>query len=236
MERRCVAFLRSDSEHAAEESLQHTNANTRLAPGDMITVDPKAVSFLKPQQALENTVEMTEGSDARDKSSDQAESNGDSQTPNTSEAPSSGSPVSNANSTLASKTSSEESSTSLTPFNLPPYASPFLFIPPYIEPSFSTCSAVFVRRPTARYQYSEIPSPYDADGELMRLSWEWYNKVRPRMRSKSQRAREPDNRKEVRRIVGVDRGLSRKEIMEKERTGGVVVSSLRAQQAKNSVF
>jgi hypothetical protein len=82
----------------------------------------------------------------------------------------------------------------LTPFNLPAYASPFIFIPAYLEVSFATCSVVYVRHPTARPGYSEIPTPYDADGEVVRLAWEWYSKVRPRNRSKRQLAREPENR------------------------------------------
>lgn len=83
----------------------------------------------------------------------------------------------------------------LTPFHLPPYASPFLFIPAYIEVAFQTCSAIYVRHPTARPGYSEIPTPYDADGEIVRLAWEWYSKCRPRMRSKRQLGREVGNRK-----------------------------------------
>ncbi|KAG1815783.1 hypothetical protein DFJ58DRAFT_850523 [Suillus subalutaceus] len=53
----------------------------------------------------------------------------------------------------------ESTLSSLTPFNLPPYASPFVFIPAYAEVSFSTCSAIYVRHPTARPGYSEIPTP-----------------------------------------------------------------------------
>ena len=30
---------------------QHQNANTRLAPGDMVSVDPKAIRFLQPTPA-----------------------------------------------------------------------------------------------------------------------------------------------------------------------------------------
>lgn len=82
----------------------------------------------------------------------------------------------------------------LTPFHLPPYAAPSIFVPAYIEPSFATCSAVYLRHPTARPGYSEIPTPYDADGELMRMAWEWYSKRRSRIRSKSQLARMPENR------------------------------------------
>ncbi|KAG1872311.1 hypothetical protein DFJ58DRAFT_836885 [Suillus subalutaceus] len=81
---------------------KHTNADTRLAPGDVVSVDPAAIHFLQDPE-----------------------------------------------STLSS----------LTPFNLPPYASPFGFIPAYAEVSFSTCSAIYVRHPTAHPGYSEIPTP-----------------------------------------------------------------------------
>lgn len=82
----------------------------------------------------------------------------------------------------------------LTPFYLPPFASPWLFIPAYIEPSFATCSAIYVRHPTARPGYSEIPTPYDADGEVVRFAWEWYVKRRPRVRTQTQLARMPEDR------------------------------------------
>jgi hypothetical protein len=80
------------------------------------------------------------------------------------------------------------------PFQLPDYATPFIFVPAYLEVSFPTCSTVYLRHPTARPGYSEIPTPYDADGEIVRLAWEWYAKVRPRMRSKRQLSRMPENR------------------------------------------
>lgn len=82
----------------------------------------------------------------------------------------------------------------LTPFNLPFWASPWIFIPAYLEVSFKTCSAVYVRHPTARPQYSEIPSPYDADGEVIRHSWEWYMQNRPKKRTESQWSKMPDDR------------------------------------------
>lgn len=82
----------------------------------------------------------------------------------------------------------------LTRFYLPEYASPWLFIPAYIEVSFLTCSAVYVRHPTARPGYSEIPTPYDADGDVIRFAWEWYAKRRHRIRSNSQIARMPEDR------------------------------------------
>ena len=81
-----------------------------------------------------------------------------------------------------------------TAFQLPDYATPFIFIPAYLEVSFPTCSTIYLRHPTARPGYSEVPTPYDADGEVVRLAWEWYAKVRPRMRSKRQLSRMPENR------------------------------------------
>ena len=105
----------------------------------------------------------------------------------------------------------------LTPFYLPPYASPWLFIPAYLEPSFATCSVVYVRHPTARPGYSEIPTPYDADGTLIRYAWEWYMQRRPRMRSKAQLSRMPEDRtrlprmdvREERRLFILDAKTSR---------------------------
>lgn len=146
------------------------NANTRLAPGDMISVDPAAIRFLQ------------------EPGSSKAESEGE---PSDSEPKTE--PLGLSQSNPPTKLASTKSS--LTPFNLPPYASPFIFIPAYAEVSFPTCSAIYVRHPTARPGYSEIPTPYDADGEVIRLAWEWYAKMRPRLRSKSQMAREPENRR-----------------------------------------
>jgi hypothetical protein len=71
-------------------------------------------------------------------------------------------------------------------FTLPPFAQPHIFIPAYLLPSFTTCSCVYVRHPTARPRYSEIPSPFDAGGELMSLGWEWFTKMAPRMRGRAQ--------------------------------------------------
>ena len=76
-------------------------------------------------------------------------------------------------------------------FRLPDYAAPWIFIPAYLEASFATCSAIYVRHPMAREGYSELPTPYDADGEVVRLAWEWYNQVRPRNRGRIQRETGP---------------------------------------------
>ncbi|KAE8222074.1 hypothetical protein CF319_g4670 [Tilletia indica] len=95
-------------------------------------------------------------------------------------------------------------------FNLPPFAAPFLFIPSYLEPSFTTCSAIYLRHPTivpassssspARSSFSdsqqqqggsggatleflsEIPSPYPASGDIFSMAWEHYARTAPRVR------------------------------------------------------
>jgi hypothetical protein len=181
--------------------MQHQNANTRLAPGDMVSVDPKAISFLKGNPYSRATpADETINAGKEQPSSDQeqlAPSQPEDQRPT----PHLESHPSKYGEKIKARAAKRDSQKKLTPFNLPPYASPFLFIPPYIEPSFSTCSAIYVRHPTARPGYSEIPTPWDADGEIVRLAWEWYARVRPRIRSKSQLARIPENRKEAPRTL-----------------------------------
>ena len=94
------------------------------------------------------------------------------------------------------------------PFNLPPFAAPFLFVPPYLEPSFRTCSAIYLRHPTitshfertgnarrgqrgnlVRVYESDIPSPYPAGGEMFGLAWELYVRNAPRVRSDERRTK-----------------------------------------------
>jgi hypothetical protein len=93
------------------------------------------------------------------------------------------------------------------PFNLPAYAAPFIFIPPYLEVSFTTCSAIYMRHPTvtpvksmketrkygekapAILYKTDIPSPYPAGGGIFSLAWEHYTKSAPRTRSDLRRLR-----------------------------------------------
>lgn len=149
-----VSSLLQAAQTLSDCHTQHTNANTRLAPGDMVSVNPSAIRFLKPQALPDKEYEDVNGYN-----------------------------------NLKEPDPSRD-----TPFFLPHYASPNLFIPAYIEPSFSTCSAIYVRHPTARPGYSEIPTPYDADGAVVRYAWEWYVKRRPRIRSTSRLARMPEDR------------------------------------------
>ncbi|PPR00672.1 hypothetical protein CVT24_000960 [Panaeolus cyanescens] len=155
---------------------KHMNANTRLAPGDMVSVDPRAIRFLRerappppppPPPAKEG--EENENSEASE--SVKAEETNE-----------------------VIKPTKPSSKNALTPCHIPDYASPWLFVPAYLEVSYATCSAVYVRHPTARPGYSEIPTPYDADGALIRYAWEWYVQRRPRARSQSKINKAPEDR------------------------------------------
>jgi hypothetical protein len=154
----------------------------------MISVDPKAISFLvKPKESVAEEPEANSQEEIKDE-------NQASKSVQTSSNPAEPEPEieSKYRQRVAERSSSQGPSTDTGyQLNLPDYAAPFLFIPAYLEVSFVTCSAVYVRDPTARKDYSELPTPYDADGELMRLAWEWYAKVRPRMRGRLQRETGP---------------------------------------------
>ncbi|GAA5925864.1 mitochondrial 37S ribosomal protein uS4m NAM9 [Sporobolomyces koalae] len=126
-----------------------TDANIKLQPGDLISVEPEAVVTLHRSKAKKPAAEPA--------ASEPSESDVSAESP-VPPAPKPATPT-------APKPLR---------FRLPDFAAPFLFIPPYIEPSFSTCSAVYLRHPTAAPGVSEVPSPYEADGEVMRLAWEYY--------------------------------------------------------------
>ncbi|EJD48052.1 alpha-L RNA-binding motif-containing protein [Auricularia subglabra TFB-10046 SS5] len=167
----------------------HINPNTRLAPGDMVTVNPDAIQMLNGKNTIKSRFRKT----------------GVAPTPITARLPK-GAAANPAGSASSSSSQSGEGVTlhdgSSVPdtlraprsFKLPAFAAPFIFVPAYLEVSYATCSVVYVRHPTARAGFSEIPTPYDADGEIMRLAWEWYANRRPRIRSKKKLASMPDNR------------------------------------------
>ncbi|RPD56555.1 alpha-L RNA-binding motif-containing protein [Lentinus tigrinus ALCF2SS1-7] len=174
---------------------KHTDANTRLAPGDMVSVDPKAIRFLQPEAEIKEEAEAEDAEAAESSPEESAADEGaEAEASAESAAESESSPKVAPSTSKFAKKSKPSAATGLTPFHPPPYASPFLFVPAYLEPSFSTCSVIYLRHPTARPGYSEIPTPWDADGEVVRLAWEWYSKRRMRIRSKSQLARMPENR------------------------------------------
>lgn len=94
-------------------------------------------------------------------------------------------------------------------FHLPPFAAPSLFIPPYLEVSFMTCSAIYIRHPTlmrnrtrsglpekaapnerdAVGYLSDLPTPYDPRGELFSMAWEHYTRNSPRVRGNLRRTK-----------------------------------------------
>lgn len=57
-------------------------------------------------------------------------------------------------------------------FNFIPYMQPFLFLPDYLEVSYATCSAVYLRDPLPRQQRSEVPSPLNPESHS--LAYEFY--------------------------------------------------------------
>jgi len=177
---------------------EHTNANTRMNPGDMVSVDPLRIPFLRTdalkdeftygsittiaQPAEQEPVSST--TEEPKPAADEGEQNEPSSTSTEEvETAKERKPLAHGTKPFLTTPSSIVASNGSV-FHLPPYASPFLFIPAYLEVNFPTCSTVYVRHPTARSGYSEVPTPYDADGELIRLAWEWYSRIRPRMRRK----------------------------------------------------
>ena len=161
----------------------------------MVSVNPSAIRFFKRQNVAYDDVN---GYDKLSPSREGTNTEGV-----TNKNRSSGKPVSESDPTTLVKAPAHEidleettgrKQPELTPFYLPLYASPWLFIPAYIEPCFTTCSAIYVRHPTARPGYSEIPTPYDADGEVIRFAWEWYMQRNTRVRTKTQLARMPEDR------------------------------------------
>lgn len=207
---------------------QCSNPNTLLNPGDIFTVDPSAIPFLRPAPAADTTpLSEGESSDAVAETveAEAAESGAPADTTDTTKpvesAESAGSAESASSEPAESAETSESGSgstadtpsTSTSPspspsapapspaptshFTLPPYAAPHIFVPAYLLPSYLTCSAVYVRHPTARPGYSEIPSPFDAGGELMSLGWEWFSKNAPRMRGRRERWLGPERKNDV---------------------------------------
>ncbi|KAG6875668.1 hypothetical protein C0992_002900 [Termitomyces sp. T32_za158] len=221
---------------------KHQNANTRLAPGDMVSVDPSAIRFFKPPPNKDNWYDVNNYEEYVKEIEAQAEKKAERQAKKQAkkeakEAKDTSGQVdpepTAAESALVTELLGEDEKAPaqekeeetpqppklyLTPFYLPHFASPWLFIPAYIEPNFATCSAIYVRHPTARPGYSEIPTPYDADGEVVRFAWEWYVERRPRVRSKSRLARMPEDRA-LAQMESIDEGRRnlRKDILLKNR-------------------
>ena len=195
-----------------------------LQPGDLISVEPSSVPMLneqvakrvkveqeryglkktpseetdsasEPTPAQEEAVPEVEAKPASDKESDAVPDESKEEQPPKDAEP---------------KEPSDALPAGVLPFHLPPFAAPFLFIPPYLDVSFRTCSAIYLRHPTlsttvlrSRHadkhggakQYTEvayrsdIPSPYPANADMFGLVWELYVRNAPRVRSDERRTK-----------------------------------------------
>ena len=203
------------------------NPNQLLHPGDLISVEPSAVPMLSKQladkakqqkvnDAVSGEAEATEAAQAADAEAHAAPA--ESKQAEDAAADSAAAPESTSDAAApeATDASASESSTAVDnkgksrekvlppgvlPFTLPDYAAPFLFIPPYLEVSFTTCSAIYVRHPTivpyktvtdgkARWTFrTDLPSPYPAGGELYSMAWEHYTRNAPRTRADARRTK-----------------------------------------------
>lgn len=169
---------------------QVRNANVQLKPGDIFSIDPRAIPMLRPPPAgkagqeeasAEDVVEEAAVEEVAPEVEASAEASAEGAEVKEGESAES-SPKKAFKEVKAERKAAADKPTTF--FHLPDYASPNIFVPAYILPSYLTCSAVYVRHPTARPGYSEIPTPFDADGPLQSLSWEWFQAVAPRMKPK----------------------------------------------------
>ena len=198
----------SDNSPCYPSLLQYTDPNTRLAPGDLVTVNSEAMPILSRKIRIRwkkgPSTKPARGSDqekAQQKELDRMIKAAEADPEDPEDAM-----VEATKLAAASRPGGK-----LPPllqrartFHLPHYAAPFIFIPAYLEVSFPACSVVFVRHPSVGEKHSEIPTPYDADGEVMRLAWEWYAKRRANVRSKRKLASQPKNRQGQMVFAGIE--------------------------------
>ncbi|WFC97493.1 hypothetical protein MYAM1_000207 [Malassezia yamatoensis] len=204
-----------------------TDPNKLLEEGDLITVEPESVPMLNPHVAKRVEQDRKLRSP---KSQDAAELTEQQATPENTEQASEENVAESSDAPKEESSQSETSATDLSaelkhpkqkqnqadalpqgvlPFHLPPFAAPFLFIPPYLDVSFRTCSAIYLRHPTLtthlmrsrsteqgqnqpraqRVYHSDIPTPYPAGGEMYGLAWEFYVRNAPRVRGDERRTK-----------------------------------------------
>lgn len=214
-----VRLLSSPSVLCLTREDQHNNPNTRLAPGDMVTVNPDAIQMLSAGKPIQKRWRSTSWNtpplpparvpkpEPKPKREAEVKAEESAENANENANETDGQPQDGAEVTLHDADSKPDTLRTAREFKLPEFSGPFIFVPAYLEVSYPTCSVIYVRAPTARAGYSEIPTPYDADGEVMRLAWEWYAQRRPRMRSKKKLAGMPDNRQGQWVFQGIDRSF-----------------------------
>ncbi|KAI3623472.1 hypothetical protein GLX27_004425 [Malassezia furfur] len=214
-----------------------TDPNQLLEEGDLITVEPESVPMLNKQVAKRVQKDLARRAPKAPKAPDAApaaeasantdaaqaaapESSAEQPTGEAAEAAaeptmeqSPEQPAAPAAEGTASETKQASAESTLPPgvlpFHLPPFSAPFLFIPPYLDVSFRTCSAIYMRHPTLtshlvrsrdnradgkqpraqRVFQSDIPTPYPAGGEMYGLAWEFYVRNAPRVRGEERRTK-----------------------------------------------
>lgn len=191
----CVPMLNKDVAKRVQADRERLAPSPPAAEESSAEVAP---SDTAPETApAEDASEATSAEKASEGTEKKEESVSDT-TETSSDAPDSKSKESSAASALAP---------GVLPFHLPPFAAPFLFIPPYLDVSFRTCSAIYLHHPSLsqhivrsrdndssggrRYSQlmyrSDIPSPYPAHGDIFGLAWELYARNAPRVRADERR-------------------------------------------------
>ncbi|WFD35189.1 hypothetical protein MCUN1_002039 [Malassezia cuniculi] len=196
------------------------NPGHLLEVGDLITVDAESIPMLNPHiakrlaksdnKAEDAAAEEAEETSTETASAEPSEQAGEAEnaTSAADAAPSEGEAAkSSANEGNRKEPKEVALPPGVYPFNLPHYAAPFLFVPPYLEVSFRTCSAIYLRHPTLtthlvrnrdasqkmtgpmRVYSADIPSPYPVGGEMFGLAWEHYARNAPRVRSDERRTK-----------------------------------------------
>ena len=201
-----------------------TDPGHLLEQGDLITVEPECVPMLNKEVAKRVQADR-ERLAPPPPTREESEANAETEASPEAEPAAEASPAEKASETESSVESAEaapsegtlpesqakpagsELAPGVLPFHLPPFAAPFLFIPPYLDVSFRTCSAIYLHHPTLsqhvarsrdndssggrRYSQllyrSDIPSPYPAHGDIFGLAWELYARNAPRVRADERR-------------------------------------------------
>lgn len=197
-----------------------TDPGRLLDQGDLITVEPECVPMLNkdvakrvqadrerlapPPPARE---EPTQSADTAEAAPAETAPTEEASAPNEAPADQDAAASETSSSERKDKATGSELAPGVLPFHLPPFAAPFLFIPPYLDVSFRTCSAIYLHHPTLsqhvvrsrdndsaggrRYSQllyrSDIPSPYPAHGDIFGLAWELYARNAPRVRADERR-------------------------------------------------
>lgn len=207
------------------------NPNQLLQPGDLVSIEPSAVPMLSQELANKAKQQSVNDAVSGEAEATQAAQAADAETPaavseasETKESegatvpePTSGASAEttegqeDANTTASSdegkgkgkgKEKEKVLPAGVLPFTLPDYAAPFLFVPPYLEVSFTTCSTIYVRHPTivpyktvspegkTHWTFrTDLPSPFPAGGELYSMAWEHYTRNAPRTRADARRTK-----------------------------------------------